>query len=177
MFCVIEELLAAHHRPVFVLVERADLFLKNLSDAATAVACHEKFLKNNRLCVIFESRIPFHSVIYPKSAVSPVIFPIPEYSSQEVESILRKEKPAEISDILFHNFIQAIMGYFYLSTHDLRLLKYVVQQQLPVYAKPVIDGGVSETSTILLWRNIEKNFRVARASLFLKSGDEEESRV
>jgi len=177
MFYGVDELLAAHHRPVFVLIERADLFLKNLQDASTALAQHEKFLKNHRLCVIFESRVAFHSVIYPKSAVTPVIFAIPEYSQQEVETILRKEKPDEISDVLFHNFIQAIMGYFYLSTHDLRLLKYVVQEQLPVYSQPVLDGSVSETSAILLWRKIEPTFRAARASLFLKSSEEEENRV
>ena len=177
MFYVVGELLAAHERPIFVVIERADLFIKNLPEAATSLAQHEKFIPDNRLCVIFESRVAFHSVIYPKSAVSPVIFPLPEYSSQEVEAILRKEKPADMSDVLFHNFIQAIMGYFYLSTHDLRLLKYVVQEQLPVYAKPVLDGDVSENSAILLWRKIEPTFRAARASLFLKSSQEEDNHV
>ncbi len=177
MFYAVEELLAAHHRPVFVMIERADLFLKNQQDASTALTQHDKFVKDHRLCVIFESRVAFHSVIYPKSSVTPVIFAVPEYSQQEVETILRKERPADISDVLFHNFIQAIMGYFYLSTHDLRLLKYVVKEQLPVYAQPVLDGSVSETSAILLWRKIEPIFRAARASLFLKSSEEEENRM
>ena len=93
MFYAVKELLAAHHRPVFILIECADIFLKSLQDASTALTQHEKFLKHHRLCVIFESRVAFHSVIYPKSAVTPVIFSIPEYSQQEVETILRKEKP------------------------------------------------------------------------------------
>ena len=80
-----------------------------------------------------------------------------------------KEKPKDCSATLYHNYLQTVLGYFYLSTHDLRLLKYICRAHLDMYCQPVLDGDVSETSVVLLWRKIEPVFRTARASLFLKS--------
>ncbi|CAG5108733.1 Oidioi.mRNA.OKI2018_I69.chr1.g3928.t1.cds [Oikopleura dioica] len=44
---------------VFVVIELANLFIKNQPEAATSLAQHEKFIPDNRLCVIFESRVAF----------------------------------------------------------------------------------------------------------------------
>lgn len=90
-------------------------------------------------------------------------------SNYPIKDILQNEKPDDCSTTLFHNYLQTVIGYFYLSTHDLRLLKHVIKENFETYAKPVTEGTVSENSVVLLWRKIEPTFRVARASLFLKS--------
>ena len=173
MFQIVDELLKGHNRPIFVLVERADLLFRKLPEVALFVAQHYKHLAPGRLCVLFESRVDVHAANFPSAAATPIILNIPEYTKAEVENILMKEKPAQVSPTLFHNYLQAVVGYFYLSTHDLRLLKHVLGAHLKAYCQPVIDGHVSESSVVLLWRKIEPVFRVARASLFLKSGTDD----
>ena len=58
---------------------------------------------------------------------------------------------------------------FFFSNYKSRLLKHVLTTHFDKYSEPVRDGTVSESSVVLLWRKIEPVFRVARASLFLKS--------
>ena len=71
-----------------------------------------------------------------------------------------KEKPENATETLYHNYLQVIMGesiqmshksyhshiflgYFYLSTHDLRVLKHITAQHFEAYAKPVYEQDVS----------------------------------
>ena len=56
MFQIIQEFLTAHNRPVFVVIERADILFKKLPDCALYIAQHNKYLSSSKLCVIFESR-------------------------------------------------------------------------------------------------------------------------
>jgi hypothetical protein len=85
MYQVIDELLAEHHRPVFVIIERADLLFRQLPDSGVIISQHYKSLTKSRLCIIYESREPIHALNYSSGAMKPVIFNIPEYTKQEVE--------------------------------------------------------------------------------------------
>jgi len=120
MFQVIQELLTAHHRPIFIIIERSNILFRTLFDSANIISQHFKHLAGSKLCVIFESREPIHALNYPASGSLPVIYNLPEYTKQEVEDILIKEKPAQCSSTLYHHYLQTVIGYFYLSTHDLR---------------------------------------------------------
>ena len=77
-----------------------------------------------------------------------------------------KEKPENASETLYHNYLQVIMGtvdcnhnsicpyhvflgYFYLSTHDLRVLKHITAQHFEAYAKPVYEQDVSGNFIII----------------------------
>ena len=173
MYQVCQELLTNHHRPIFIIIERANLLFRKLPDSAIIICQHYKYLTGSKLSLIFESREPLHALNFPTSSSVPVVFNLPEYTKQEVEDILIKEKPADCSSTLYHNYLQTVIGYFYLSTHDLRLLKHVLTAHFDAYCQPVREGAVSESSVVLLWRKIEPVFRVARASLFLKSEGKE----
>ena len=154
--------------PIFIVFERAhDLFSK-LHDSATILCRHQKYLTGSKLCIILESREHLNRIAYPAICPYPVQMHLPEYTKSELNSILLKDKPADCSDTLYHNYLQVILGYFYLSTHDIRVLKYITAQHFEAYRKPVVEGLASDNSRLLLWKRIEPTFREARESLFLK---------
>ena len=142
MFSVAGQIMEKRDFPVFIILEMADVLFSNLNDVAVILCRHSKYLQGRKLCLILESREPLFSINYPATCPRPIVINVPEYTKNELENILLKEKPEDSSTTLFHNYLQVVLGYFYLSTHDLRVLKHVTMQYFEEYSKPVKEGQV-----------------------------------
>jgi len=171
MFQVAQTMLDTVQSPIFIILECAHELFASLHDAITVLLRHTKYLSGNKLSLILESRDHLHRLNYPSICPRPVILHLPEYTRAQLQEILMKEKPENASETLYHNYLQVIMGYFYLSTHDVRVLKHITAQHFEAYAKPVYEQDVSENSVILLWKRVDPMFRAARESLFLKADE------
>ncbi|KNC81803.1 hypothetical protein SARC_05888 [Sphaeroforma arctica JP610] len=125
------------------------------------------------VCVVLISNLVWEKFGDGTFISDPLQVVFDNYTPEQANVILARQRPATASDYLYRGFVQVIWDVFSPACTDLLELHNIIKLLFPVYRDPIDSGLCTEYDTIKLYKFIEPYFKKALAKLYLKDIGEE----
>ncbi|CAG0887501.1 unnamed protein product [Darwinula stevensoni] len=120
------------------------------------------------LSVVFLIRTSCEKFKSPHSFPFPIQISFPQYSKDDLVSILMQDCPPGVEQHFYKNFLNLLLSVFYPACRNLSELRFLARNNFSKYQEPVVAGDVSANDLRRLWRHIEPQLKRAMQSLFLR---------
>lgn len=150
----------------YLVISRAER-LKNWNSSVLTTLTRLSELTGANIFVILISRVSWHTFSIDSGLSDPFTVYFPNYSLDQVRSILALDCPSDEHVTLYKTFVNLLCSVFRLACSDLNEWRRQARDLFPKFIEPVLSGKVNETNSKRLWKNIEPHFQTAMNHLFL----------
>jgi len=136
-----------------VLIDRAERLIKDHTDLLYVLMnCQE--LSGRRICVVLSSTLPLVSFCNLPQMRQLYSIHFPQFSKEELNSILKSDPPANLPDLeVYDFFVKTLLDVHYTRCRDLKKLRRMAHLHLAAFKTQTLEGN--DPDVMSLWKNIK----------------------
>lgn len=162
---------AAQHRlrgrTVYVVLDKAE-YVRDMDSALLGAFLRLQELTECNVTVVLLSELVWENFRGDTGFYEPITLHFPVYTKGELQQILCRDQPSEVTSDLYTTYVNILLGVFHTVCRDLRELKHLAALNFQKFCEPLQKGEATATDVHKLWRNIEPHLKKAMQTVHLR---------